>query len=294
MQTKINAIIFGASGQDGYFLSRLLQQQKINVLGISRSGNFVQGNVSDYGFVESQIKLHRPDYIFHFAANSTTRHDALFDNHQAISTGTLNILESVKLHSPQSRVFLSGSAMQFKNDGMPISETTAFEASSPYSVARIHSVYAARYYRKYFGLNVYVGYFFNHDSYLRSEKHVNKKITVAVNNIRSGSPERLVLGNIDVKKEFNFAGDLVDAIWVLVNQNNIYEAVLGSGKAYSIKEWVMYCFGKYNLDWENYIDIKKDFFPEYELLVSDPTVIMGLGWQPKTSFYQLADSMLAQ
>lgn len=294
MHKTTNAIIFGASGQDGYFMSRLLEKEQINVLCISRSGSIIQGDVSDYAFVEAQIKQFQPKYIFHFAAQSTTRHDALFDNHKSISTGTLNILESVQLHSPHSRVFLSGSAMQFKNEGKPINESAPFEASSPYAVARIQSVYAARYYRDHFGLKVFVGYFFNHDSFLRTEKHVNKKITAAVNKIRNGGTELLSLGNIDVKKEFNFAGDLVEAVWLLVNQDKIYEAVIGSGETHSIKEWVAYCFEKYHLDWQQYVVIKKDFLPEYEILVSDPSIIKSLGWKPQTSFTALADSMLEE
>jgi GDPmannose 4,6-dehydratase len=292
MQKNNKAIIFGANGQDGYYLTQLLLQQQIDVIGISRSGNFIHGDVADYAFVELQIKQHQPDYIFHFAATSTTHHDALFSNHGAISTGTLNILESVKLHSIHTRVFLSGSAMQFKNEGTPISETSPFEASSAYSVARIQSVYAARYYISSFGLKVYIGYLFNHDSFLRTEKHVNKKITVAVNKIKKGNTQKLLLGNIDIKKEFNFAGDIVEAMWILVNQDKIHEAVIGSGKAYSIKEWLTCCFEKNNLIWQDFVDIKKDFLPEYEILVSNPALIMSLGWQPKTNFYQLAHNML--
>ena len=172
----MNVIVFGASGQDGYYLNELLQKQNINVIKVSRKIGDLIGNIADYSFVESIIKEYQPKYIFHFAANSTTHHRALFENHESISTGTLNVLEAVRLHCPATKVFLSGSAMQFKNEGFPISEQTPFEASSPYSVARIQSVYAARYYRDKFGLKVYVGYFFNHDSPLRTEQHVNQKI----------------------------------------------------------------------------------------------------------------------
>src|SRR5277367_2342099 len=108
--------------------------------------------------------------------------------------------------------------MQFKNEGLPIDELTPFEASSPYSVSRIQSVYAARYYRSVFGLEVYTGYFFNHDSPLRAENHVNQKIAAAVKRIGAGSNEKLYLGNINVRKEFNYAGELVEAVWILVNQ----------------------------------------------------------------------------
>src|SRR6202008_1963773 len=108
--------------------------------------------------VSKLIEEQKPDFIFHLAANSTTRHDALFENHATISTGSFNILEAVKNYSPQTKVFISGSGLQFVNADKPIKETDAFEARDPYSVSRIHSVYAARYYRR-LGVKAYVGYF---------------------------------------------------------------------------------------------------------------------------------------
>jgi len=288
----VNALIVGVNGQDGFYLSELLKKKGIVVIGLSRSNAGNTGSVSDISLIENLIKNHQPQYIFHLAANSTTRHDALFENHETISTGTLNILESVRLHCPQAKIFLSGSAMQFKNEGLPIDESTSFEASSPYSIARIQSVYAGRYFRKKFGLNVYVGYFFNHDSPLRSENHVNQKIVRAVQRISAGSNESLELGSIDVKKEFSFAGDIAEAIWLLVNQNKTYEAVIGSGKAYSIREWTAYCFKTVSLNYEDYIVAQNGFIAEYDKLVSNPKVIMNLGWNPKFSFHQLADLMM--
>ncbi len=281
------AIIWGGNGQDGFYLSKLLEKHGIRVIKLGR-----QENIGDYAMVETYIQQYKPAFIFHFAANSTTRHSAMFENHESISTGTLNVLEAVKLHSTDTKVFLSGSAMQFKNEGLPISEHTPFYASSPYSVARIQSVYAGRYYRDKFGLQVYVGYFFNHDSPLRSEQHVNQKIAAAAKRIANGSNEKLTLGNIDVRKEFSYAGDVVEAIWTLVNQDNIHEAIIGTGKAYSIKEWVAYCFSEVGLNWEDFVTIENGFIPEYQVLVSNPAVMMDLGWQPQTSFNQLAKMML--
>jgi len=286
------AIIFGSNGQDGYYLSEILGNNGVEVTGVSRNNAPVCGDVSDRETVERIVKTIHPDYIFHLAAHSTTAHYALFENHAAISSGTFNILESVKLHSPATRVFLSGSAMQFKNEGHPIDEQSPFEASSPYSVSRIQSVYAGRYYRRAFGLQVYVGYFFNHDSPLRTEKHVNQKIAKAVQRIIQGSTEKLELGNIDVRKEFNYAGDVAAAVWLLVNQSHVYEAVIGSGKAYSIKDWLVYCFNKAGKDWQDFVTIQTGFVPEYQVLVSNPALMMGLGWQPAVDFYQLADMMM--
>jgi GDPmannose 4,6-dehydratase len=289
----MKAIIFGVNGQDGYYLTELLKINKLEFIGVSRpEGKWIKGDVADFKFVEALVKKYQPDYTFHFAANSTTHHSALFDNHNAISTGTINILESVKRHCPNSKVFLSGSAMQFKNDGLPIDEKTPFQASSPYSIARIQSVYAGRYYRDTFGLQIYVGYFFNHDSPSRTERHVNMKIAKAVQRIAKGSNEKVELGNIDVQKEFNYAGDVVEAVWILLNQDIIFEAVIGSGKAYSIKDWVEYCFKRINKNWQEYIEIKQGFLSEYQTLVSNPRLIRSIGWQPKVDFHKLADLML--
>ncbi len=289
----MKALIFGISGQDGFYLKQLLIEKGVEVFGVAPSeGDWTRGDIGDFSFVEMLIKKHRPDYVFHFAAISTTKHSALFDNHKAISTGTLNILESVRLYCPKAKVFLSGSAMQFKNENLPIDEKTPFEASSSYSVARIQSVYAGRYYRNTFDLHVYVGYFFNHDSLLRTEQHVNQKIVATIKRIINGSGEKLELGNINVKKEFNFAGDIVSAIWILINQDTVFEAVIGSGKAHSIKDWAEYCFKKVGKNWQDYVVIKKDFTAEYEILVSNPKLIESIGWEPKIDFFQLADLMM--
>jgi GDPmannose 4,6-dehydratase len=288
----MKAIIFGVSGQDGQYLSQMLRGKSIEVIGVSRTNADISGDIANPEFVENVIKRFEPDYVFHFAANSTTRHAALRDNHAAISTGSINLLESIREFSPKSRVFLSGSAMQFENSGEPIDEQSPFSPNSAYSVARIHSIYAARYYRLTFGLKVYVGYYFNHDSPLRSEKHVNQKIVQAVKRIARGSSEKLILGNIEVRKEFNFAGDAVKATWCLVNQDDVFEAVIGSGNAYSIKDWVDYCFTSIDKDWRDFVVLQQDFVSEYETLVSNPSLIKSLGWVPEVDFYGLANLML--
>jgi GDPmannose 4,6-dehydratase len=286
-----NAIIFGITGQDGFYLNNLLQQKNIEVIGVARkSENWIKGDVANYQEVESLIKQLQPNYVFHFAANSTTRHEALFENHQSILTGSLNILEACYKHSKQTRIFLSGSAVQFQNNGNPIDETTPFAPLSPYAVSRIASVYAGRYYHG-LGLKVYTGYFFNHDSPLRTERHVNQKIIAAVKRIVNGSDEIIEIGDISTKKEFNFAGDVVEAVWKLVNQESIFETVIGSGKAYTIEDWIKICFEKAKLDWQKYIIEKKDFVSEYTTLVSDPKLIMSLGWSPKVSIQELATMM---
>ena len=285
------AIIFGVNGQDGFYLSMLLQKMEFTVIGISRNGS--NTDLTNLDSVVELVKKTTPDYIFHLAANSTTRHDALFENHATISTGTFNILESVKIYSPQTKVFISGSGLQFVNTEKPINESDSFEARDPYSVSRIQSVYAARYYRK-LGLQVYVGYFFNHDSPRRTERHMAKKISEAVLRISNGSDEKLTIGDISVIKEWTFAGDIVEGIWTLVLQDKIFEANISSGLGYSIEQWLNVCFECVDKKWQDHVILKNDFSPEYKMLVSDPSIINSLGWSPKVSFNEMAKMMMNQ
>ena len=237
------------------------------------------------------VKLHQPAFIFHLAANSTTSHAVLFENHATIATGTLNILEAVKVNSPLTKVFISGSGLQFKNNEQPIKETDPFEARDAYSVSRIQSVYAARYFRS-LGIKTYVGYFFNHDSPLRTERHMTKKIAEAAKRIGAGSNEKLEIGDVDAIKEYTYAGDIVKGIWTLVNQDEIAEANISSGNGYSIKDWLVQCFSIISKDWKNYVITNPDFESQYRQLVSDPSRIFSLGWKPEVSFEELANMMM--
>ena len=287
----MSALIFGANGQDGFYLSELLTQQGISVIGISKNGNFLKTDITSYEEVSALVKQHQPSYIFHLAANSTTRHDAMFENHATISTGALNILEAVKNYSMATKVFISGSGLQFVNNNQAIKETDVFEARDPYSVSRIQSVYAARYFRR-LGLKVYVGYFFNHDSPRRTERHMAKKIAEAAKRIANGSEEKLEIGDSSVIKEWTYAGDVVKGIWTLVQQDIVFEANIGSGKGYSIEDYINVCFSLIHKNWQEHVILKNDFTPEYKQLVSDSSLLFSLGWKPEVSFEQLTEMMI--
>lgn len=287
----MKAIIFGANGQDGHYLNELCRAKGLEPIGVSRSGNWIHGDISRYELVEDLVKKHLPAYIFHVAANSTTRHDALFENHATISTGTLNVLEAVKRHCPNTKVFITGSGVQFKNTGDPISEKDEFEASSPYSVARIQSIYAARYYRS-LGVRTYVGYLFHHESPLRKSTHVSKMIALLVKRIAKGSSEVIDMGDISIEKEWTFAGDIAKGIFTLVEQDDVYETVIGSGEAYSIEQWLELCFKIIDKEWRNHVRQREDFIPEYKRLVSNPATINQLGWSPSVKLSELAKMMV--
>jgi GDPmannose 4,6-dehydratase len=287
----MKAIIFGANGQDGFYLTKLLKQEAVKVIGVSRSGDFLRTDITNFEAVAELIKTEQPNFIFHLAANSTTRHEALFENHQTIATGTLNILEAVKLYSPNTKVFISGSGLQFVNTGKPIKETDAFAANDAYAISRIQSVFAARYFRS-IGVKTYVGYFFNHDSPLRSERHVTKKISEAAKRIGKGSNEKLEIGDLSVIKEWSFAGDIVKGIWMLVNQDNIFEANISSGIGYSIQEWVAACFGLVGKNYKDYVIENNNFVSAYKILISDNALIKSLGYSNEVSFSNLAKMMV--
>ena len=290
----MTALIFGINSQDGFYLKKKLQLLNIEIVGVSRSkGEWLEGSVTNKDFVDSLIKSLRPQYIFHIAAVSTTIHDVLLENHEIISTGSLNILESVLRNSPESKVFLTGSGLQFVNTGVPIDEMTCFDPNSAYSISRIHSVYTARYFRT-LGIRVYVGYLFHHESYLRKDHHVSKKISEAVARISNGSNEKLLIGDPSVQKEWTFAGDVINGIMCLVSQETIYEACIGSGVTYSILDWIKACFSVVNLDWEEFLNKKEGFNPEYRTLLSNPNLIKSFGWNPTTSINDLAFKMVSK
>ncbi len=289
----MTAIIFGAGGQDGYYLNKLLEDKNVKVVGVSRRQGFLDIDIGDYDSIKDLIRKYTPTYIFHLAANSTTRHDAMFENHVTISTGTLNILESVKNFSPQTKVFISGSGLQFRNQDKPIKETDPFEARDAYSVSRIQSVYAARYFRT-LGVKVYVGYFYNHDSPMRTERHMAKKIAIAARHISRGREEKIEIGDIEVIKEWTFAGDVVRGLWQFICQDEIFEMNISSGIGYSIREWVIECFKIIGRDYEPYLIHKNNFIAEYRQLVSDATLIKSLGFKQEVSFSQLANMMVLE
>lgn len=286
------AIIFGINGQDGYYLSKLLQQQGIKVTGMSRSpGNWVQGSVADFELVNNLIKVNLPDYIFHLAANSATHHELVFEHLQTISAGTINILESAYRHAGHAKIFIAGSGLQFVNRESPIKETDEFSARDVYSIARIHAVYAARYYRSK-GLATYTGYLFHHDSPMRKYNHMNQKIIHIVKAIAKGAAPMLSIADVSVEKEFGFAGDIAEGMFHLMRQDTISEACIGTGKPYTIQKWLELCFGSINKNWKDYVVVNRDFVPQFRRLISDPGTMNKIGWKAKTTIEELASMML--
>lgn len=287
----MKVLIFGANGQDGYYLSRSCRKKQMEVIGISRSGPWLRGDVASFEIVEELIRKHHPEFIFDLAATSTTMHEAIFEHHATIGTGTINILESVRKWSPKSKVFITGSGLQFVNHGEPISETDPFCHGSSYVAARNYSVYLARYFRD-IGIQTYVGYLFHHESPFRGSRHISQEIIRAVQRIAKGSEEIIELGDFAVRKEWTFAEDVSEGIMTLVEQDQVFEATIGSGQAYSINRWLDECFKLINKDWKFYVREKENFKAEYQVLISNPKTINALGWYATTTITELAKIMI--
>lgn len=287
----MKALIFGSSGQDGHYLSAQLKADGIEVLGVSRTGGDRRLDVGDAAGVRELIREFQPNFVFHLAATSSTAHDHLWSNHASISTGTIAVLDAVEKHAPEARVFLAGSGLQFINDGRPLDEECPLDHSSPYVIARNHSLYAARYFRQR-GLRVYFGYLFHHESPRRQSSHLIMRIAETAAAQAAGSKRRLLIGDIDARKEFGYAGDIVSAMRMLVQQDELFECVIGTGLGYTVKEWVQACYSHVGLDWRAYVDKDASFRNTCPRLVSSPKRLHELGWRPLVSFAQLASMMM--
>lgn len=284
-------VILGSSGQDGPFVEAVCHKRGALVSGYSRRTD-PPCDISDFASVERVIRDCRPDFVFQLAAESRTAHDALFDNHGAIAGGALNVLEAVRLHAPRARVLLAGSGLQFRNVGQPIHESDPFEAASPYAAARIYATYLARYFREKMGVATYVAYLFHHESPARSERHTSKMIAMAAAHAERHNEACLELGDVNVEKEWAYAGDIAEGMVRLILQEEVSECVVGTGEGRSIRDWLQACYQQAGLDWREHVTIKPGFVAEYPRLVSNPETIRRLGWRPALDFNGLAKLML--
>jgi GDPmannose 4,6-dehydratase len=293
--TDAPIVIFGAAGQDGRYLRAAHRRRGDRVLSFSRtaSDEVAHLDVGDRAAVTEVIASERPRVVYQLAAASTTRHEALWDNQSAIVNGTLNVLEAIWSHCRETTVVVAGSALQFRNRGEAIHENDPFEADSAYSLARIQATHAARYYRGR-GVRAHVAYLFHHDSPWRRPPHVSARICQDVAAIARGTGTDVEVGDLSVEKEWGYAGDVAEALVTLAAQSEVFEAVVGTGEAHSIGEWVERCFFHAGIPSAGRIRTREGFRAEYGRLVSNPETVRRLGWSPRVSFDELAGAMMRQ
>jgi len=278
-------LCFGHHGQTGYYLEKHCQTLGHKFFGASRRDGHFRGDIKDPVFVAEVILKSKPNIIFNLAARSSIQHKYIQEYYDTIVMGNLNILSSVYEYDPNIKVFVTGSGLQFKNEDKPISANDPFDARDAYSAARIAAAYQARYFRKQ-GLKIYIGYLFHHESKFRNDSCISKRILHAAQ-----KGEKLGIGDINAAKEWGFAGDIAKGIWTLVNQDEIFEATIGTGVAHQIREWFDVCYSHFGLDWQKYHE-QIAFNRDFKILVSDPTIMKSLGWSCESNLKRLLGQMI--
>jgi GDPmannose 4,6-dehydratase len=312
------ALITGITGQDGLYLTELLLSKGYDVTGLVRGQNnpklpllqkefpdvrVVTGDLLDLSSLMRAIQTAQPDEIYNLGAISFVAYS--WENAHLTSDvtgkGVLNMLEATRLYAGDdiSRVRFyqaSSSEMFGKVQEVPQRETTLLWPRSPYGVAKVFGHYMTINYRESYGMHASSGILFNHESPRRGPEFVTKKVTQAVARIALGLQETLSLGNLEAKRDWGFAGDYVEAMWLMLQQNEADDYVVATGETHSIRELLDVAFTRVGIDaWEDRVVQDPRFFrpAEVELLIGDPSKARDrLGWKPKVSFEELVQMMV--
>ncbi len=309
------AFITGITGQDGSYLAELLLEKGYEVYGtIRRSSSFnteridhiynnpnlhlVHGNLVDGSRLKELFHDINPDEVYNLGAQSHVK--VSFDEPVYTVTtdavGTLNVLEALRKLDKVPRFYqASSSEMYGLVQEVPQSEKTPFHPRSPYGCAKVYSFWQTVNYREAYDMFACNGILFNHESPRRGETFVTRKITRAATRIKLGLQDKLLLGNIDAKRDWGFAGDYVEAMWLILQQEKPDDYVIATGETHSVREFLDEVFGHLDLDWQKYVEIDPRYFrpSEVELLLGDPSKAKTeLNWKLKTSFKELAKMMV--
>jgi len=309
------AIITGCSGQDGSYLSEILLEKGYDVIGMLRRAstpnttniqhlleheNFhtEYADLSDYGSIARVVKMYNPDEFYNLGAQSHVR--VSFDNPEytmdVTGLGAMRCLEAIKNYSPHARYYQASSSEMFgRVHETPQNEETKLHPRSPYGVAKLMAHWSTINYREAYDIHATSGILFNHESERRGLEFVTRKITHAVARIKCGYQDRLVLGNLDAKRDWGHAQEYMEAAHLMLQQDVPDTYVIGTGETISVKEFVVAAFDKLGLNWENYVDYDESLTrpSEVELLKADPSKAKEqLGWEPKIKHEQLIDMMV--
>lgn len=310
---KKKALITGITGQDGSYLSELLLEKGYEVYGMVRRAsverfdriahlqdriNLVQGDLTDQSSLDEAVKAIQPDEIYNLAAQSfvPTSWNQPTLTGEVTGIGTTRLLEAVRKIKPDAKFYQASSSEMFgKVREVPQNELTPFHPRSPYGVAKVYGHFITVNYRESYNLFACSGILFNHESPRRGLEFVTRKITSHVAKIKLGLANELRLGNLDAKRDWGYAGDYVEAMWLMLQQGEPDDYVVAMGETYSVQEFVELAFGHAGLDWKKYVVIDPKFMrpAEVDLLVGDPAKAKKkLGWKPKVSFAELVRMMV--
>jgi GDPmannose 4,6-dehydratase len=313
------ALVTGITGQDGSYLAELLLAKGYEVHGIvRRSSTFnterldtiyqdphvadyrlrlVYGDLEDGASLANLVKKIQPDEIYNLAAQSHVRvsFDVAEYTVSTVAMGTLRLLEAMRELDNRCRFYQASSSEMFGSSPPPQNESTPFQPRSPYACAKVFAHQLCQNYRDAYGLFIACGILFNHESPRRGIPFVTRKITRAAARIKHGLDNKLFMGNLDAKRDWGFAGDYVEAMWLMLQQDKPDDYVIATGESHSVRDVLDVAFGTLDLDWKKYIELDPRYLrpTEVDHLCGDMSKARAkLGWQPKIRFAELIRRMV--
>lgn len=313
---KRTAFVTGMTGQDGPYLAKYLVEQGYQVygllkrysnpnldnirwLGIENDVELVTGDITDDGCMNHLMRTLRPDEVYNLAAQSFVGISWELNKltTEINSMGPLNLLNAIRMHSANTRFYQASTSEMYGNsDGGMQNETTPFHPRSPYGVSKLYSHWMTVNFRESYGLYACSGVLFNHESPLRGREFVTRKVTDGVARIKLGLADSLTLGNLDARRDWGFAGDFVEAMWMILQQSEARDYVIATGQQHTIRELLEIAFDHAGIaNWTAHVKSDPRFKRPAELhsLCGDSTRARELlGWQPRTSFEQMIRDMV--
>lgn len=314
------ALITGITGQDGSYLAEFLLGKGYDVYGIIRRSssintdridhiyqepqatrkrlNLVYGDLNDASSINHLIKTIKPDEVYNLAAQSHVKVSFEVPEYTSEVTGlgTLRILEAIREAGFKTKFYqASSSELYGRSAKVPQSETTPFTPVSPYAVAKLFAYWTTVNYRESYDIFACNGILFNHESPRRGETFVTRKITRAIARIKHGLQDTLYLGNLEAKRDWGYAKDYVEAMWLMLQQKQADDFVIATGETHTVREFVQIAFDYAKLDWKKYVKIDKRYFRplEVDILQGDYSKAKKkMGWKPRTSFKELVKIMV--
>jgi len=314
MTKKKTALITGITGQDGSYLAELLLEKGYRVIGGKRRTSTIRTERIDHIYEDENfileyfdlndsssmwklLKQYEPDEIYNLAAQSHVRvsFDVPINTVDGVALGTLRLLEAMRHIVPEARLYQASSSEMFgDNPDYPFDESSTLMPASPYACAKVFAHNLIRNYRESYGLHVSSGILFNHESPRRGETFVTRKITLAAARIKLGLQDKLYLGNLTAHRDWGYAGDYVEMMWLMLQQDTPDDYVISTGETHTVEQFLYQVFAAAGLDPKEYVEIDERLFRPHEVpyLLGDSTKAKErLGWVPETKFKQLAELM---
>lgn len=320
MSTPKKALITGVTGQDGSYLAELLLAKGYEVHGIIRRASTFNtgrldgiyadphasgvrlrlhyGDLSDASGLARLVAAIQPDEVYNLAAQSHVRVSFEIPEYTTdiTATGTVRMLEAIREVGIRPRFYQASSSEMFgQARETPQRETTPFHPRSPYGCAKVHAYWITVNYRESYGLFACNGILFNHESPRRGETFVTRKISRAVARIQAGLADKLYLGNLEARRDWGYAPEYVEAMWLMLQQDTPDDYVIATGETHSVREFLEVAFGHVGLDWRQFVEVDRRYYrpAEVDVLVGDPSKAAArMGWKPRTTFAELVRLMV--